>query len=418
MHIQQTPDTVARSSGTIPQPSKQAVVLPPPKAAAKVETYSVVVTNLPAREVLFALARDAKINIDINSGIEGLITLNAINQTLPQILDRISKQIDMRYTLDNGNLFVEADTPFLKTYKIDFINMSRTVSSKLFTSSQVGGASSNTSGGNSASTTVTSETKNNLVESLVANIKAIISDEDRIRHSEKLELRNEMRAQAEYAQGNSGSENSNEASNKAQQPQQASKYEPAVNINANSETGVIIVRATSRQHSKVQEFLTKVMQTARRQVLIEATIAEVSLNSNYQQGINWSKLASGTSGFSFDFGDGTPTPTATANGMLAIGYANPASKFGNISSAVKLLDSFGDVKVLSSPKLSVMNNQTATIKVVDNRIYFTVQVTPGGCKNFCVNGHLAGNCRHFERSSNDRSKSTTSRFDRQPAVWL
>ena len=60
------------------------------------ETYSVVVTNLPAREILFALARDAKINIDIHPGIEGNVTLNAIDQTLPQILDRISQQVAMR----------------------------------------------------------------------------------------------------------------------------------------------------------------------------------------------------------------------------------------------------------------------------------------------------------------------------------
>jgi general secretion pathway protein D len=43
---------------------------------------------------------------------------------------------------------------------------------------------------------------------------------------------------------------------------------------------------------------------------------------------------------------------------------------------VSLLDSFGDVKVLSSPKLSVMNNQTATLKVVDNRVYFSITSTP------------------------------------------
>ncbi|MFA6064169.1 MAG: hypothetical protein WC736_16385, partial [Gallionella sp.] len=41
-----------------------------------------------------------------------------------------------------------------------------------------------------------------------------------------------------------------------------------------------------------------------------------------------------------------------------------------------------------------------------------------GCKKFCVNGHLVGNCRHFERSCNDRSKSITERPDRQPACRL
>ena len=190
------------TAGDIPQPSKRSVVLPPPKPAAKVETYSVVVTSVPAREILFALARDAKINIDIGPGIEGIVTLNAIDQTLPQILDRISKQVDMRYTLENGNLFVEADKPFLKTYKIDFINMSRTVSSKIFTSSQIGGATGaaaatgTTTGGNTASTTVTSETKNNLMDSLIENVRAIIVDEDRIRYTERVELRNDMAAAA------------------------------------------------------------------------------------------------------------------------------------------------------------------------------------------------------------------------------
>ncbi len=75
---------------------------------------------------------------------------------------------------------------------------------------------------------------------------------------------------------------------------QSGKYEPAVNINANKETGVLIVRATGRQHKKIQEFIDRVMTTARRQVLIEATIAEVTLNSNYQQGIDWSRLRLGT----------------------------------------------------------------------------------------------------------------------------
>lgn len=402
-HIQQS-NAAAITAGEIPQPSKLSVVLPPPKPAAKVETYSVVVTNVPAREILFALARDAKINIDVGSGIEGVVTLNAIDQTLPQILDRMSRQVDMRYTLDNGNLFVEADKPFLKTYKIDFINMSRSVSSKIFTSSQIGGVTSGATtgtatGGNTASTTVTSETKNNLMDSLVENIRAIIVDEDRIRYTERVELRNDIAASARGTGGastSSGIAGSNtgkglasktgggaagtgneDVASQASTVQQTAKYEPAVNINANKETGVLIVRATGRQHRKIQEFIDKVMSTARRQVLIEATIAEVTLSSNYQQGINWSALALGGKGFSLTQLGTATLPSASTGNILTLAYNDATSKVGNISGAVKLLDSFGDVKVLSSPKLSVMNNQTATLKVVDNKVYFTIQVTPG-----------------------------------------
>ena len=140
---------------------------------------------------------------------------------------------------------------------------------------------------------------------------------------------------------------------------------------------MLIVRATARQHKKIQEFIDKVMTTARRQVLIEATIAEVTLSSNYQQGINWSALALGGKGFSLTQLGTAGLPSATTGNMLILAYNNTTSKFGNLSGAVKLLDSFGDVKVLSSPKLSVMNNQTATLKVVDNKVYFTISVTPG-----------------------------------------
>ena len=86
-HIQR-PTTQPETENSIPQPIKGSVVLPPPKPADKVATYSVVVSNVPAQEILFALARDAKINLDIQSGIQGTVTVNAINQTLPQILTR------------------------------------------------------------------------------------------------------------------------------------------------------------------------------------------------------------------------------------------------------------------------------------------------------------------------------------------
>ena len=399
-HIQQSSSTPA-IAGDIPQPSTRSVVLPPPKPAAKVETYSVVVTNVSAREILFALARDAKINIDIGSGIEGNVTLNAINQTLPQILDRISKQVDMRYSMENGNLFVEADKPYLKTYKIDFINMSRTVKSSIYSSSQVGGGTTaGNASGNTASTTVNSETKNDLMTSLIDNVKAILADEDRIRYTERVERRNDMAASArgmgsisetssnssgsssEKRQGKSGDGTSGkgneDVSSQASTVQQTGKYEPAVNINANKETGVLIVRATGRQHKKVQEFIDKVMTTARRQVLIEATIAEVTLNNNYQQGIDWSRLraAGDTKGFQVTQAGSAGLQSAKTGQMLLLNYVNPTSAMGNLSASVNLLDSFGDVKVLSSPKLSVMNNQTATLKVADSKIYFTISSTP------------------------------------------
>ena len=90
-HLQQ--DSVLRTPGTIPQPVTQSTSLPRPRPSGKTETYSVVVNNVKVHDLLFALARDARLNVDIHPGLSGEVTLNAIDQTLPQLLTRIAKQV-------------------------------------------------------------------------------------------------------------------------------------------------------------------------------------------------------------------------------------------------------------------------------------------------------------------------------------
>src|SRR5574343_706302 len=128
--------------GNIPQPVQQTLALPKPRAMRKAETYSVVVNNVPVRDLLFALARDAKVNVDIHPGITGRVTLNAIDQTLPQLLTRIAKQVDMRHELDGPNLAVMPDSPFLKHYKVDYVNMARNVTGTVSTNTQISTSSS------------------------------------------------------------------------------------------------------------------------------------------------------------------------------------------------------------------------------------------------------------------------------------
>lgn len=407
-HIAQPASAAEKDSADIPQATKQVIPLPPPKPAARIETYSVVVNNVPAQEILFALARDAKINLDITSGIQGNVTLNAINQTLPQILDRISRQVDMRYELDNGTLAVMPDKPFLKTYKIDFINISRTVKSLNATTSNISGSASGTgatggataAGGNTSSTLVTSETKNELMDSLVDNVKNILLDEDKLHYNEKIEVQNAQKVSARgdgfaagsTSQGSPGGNRGTQQNSNASSPQAGgsasgagnqdvqgsgslskarAEYERAVNVFANKETGVLIVRATAKQHEKVQEFIDKVMSAAKRQVMIEATIVEVRLNDQYKQGINWSRALLGAQGFALSQA-GTVGIAGTA-GALTVNYLDPTSEYGNILASVNLLQQFGNVKVLSSPKLTVMNNQTSSLKVADSKVYFTVK---------------------------------------------
>src|SRR5687767_10245845 len=127
-----------RPEGAIPAPVQITPVLPQPKPAAPPETYSVVVNNVRVQELLFALARDARLNIDIHPDITGTVTLNAIEQTLPQLLTRIARQVDMRYEIHGDSLVVMRDSPYLRTYKIDYLNASRNVKMQSTASTQFG----------------------------------------------------------------------------------------------------------------------------------------------------------------------------------------------------------------------------------------------------------------------------------------
>jgi len=401
-HLQR-PAAQPETQSSIPQPIQDSVVLPPPKPADKVATYSVVVTNVPAQQILFALARDAKINLDIQSGIQGTVTVNAINQTLPQILTRIARQVDMRYELDNGTLTVMPDTPYLHSYKIDYLNMARESDSSISNTSQIGssasggaGGASGGTGGNSSSLTIKDVSKNRFWETLTQNIKDILHETDKLLPEGSSETSvQQVRAASSTGTGvqppggtkksapKGGIENSPNPVNVEEGGMtvtRRSTFREAASVIANPENGIITVRATGKQHEKIQQFIDQVMVNAQRQVLIEATVVEVRLNNRYQQGINWSRLLTGTKGFALsqavaNFQTQQTNSLASTAGTLAISYLNPTSKFGNLTASVQLLEQFGNVKVLSSPTLSVMNNQTAMLRVVDNNVYFIVNST-------------------------------------------
>jgi general secretion pathway protein D len=390
-HIQLQDDQPAITN--IPQPVTRSVGLPPPKPAVKTETYSVVVTNVPAQEILFALARDAKINLDIHQGIQGTVTLNALNQTLPQILARIAKQVDMRYELDNGNLIVMPDTPYLRHYKIDYVNMLREADGTISNASQLGsGASAGTAAtGNNSSLSIKGTSKNHFWETLTRNITDILRETDKILpagSSETMVQQNSAisttgtgaqppasgKKSADKQPGIENSPNPASLQEGGMTVTRTSTFREAASVIANPESGLITVRATGKQHEKIQEFIDRIMVNARRQVLIEATVVEVRLNDAYKQGIEWSLLRGNGSGFR-QAGTAGLSSANTANMFTML--LNPTS--GNLRASVSLLESFGTVKVLSSPKLSVMNNQTAMLRVVDNKVYFIVNSTTTPC---------------------------------------
>jgi len=445
-HLSEAPP----AGGAIPEPVQQDAALPPPRPTVRQETYSVTVHRVPVQSVLFALARDAGLNVDIHPSIEGSVTLNALDQTLPQLLSRIARQVDMRYEIDGRNLIVLPDQPYWRNYRVDYVNIARSTNSSVNIATQIsttGGsnaaqygsgtlpnASTTLSGlsgagaNNNSTTSVANRSDNNFWYSLEKNIRdmlrptnlndaltdplAQMRDQAAALQQQAIMAASGAQGQPGLIGGNAGMQGGypgagpNYGSGQAADPNypagaasgyggqggypgnQASAAQNQAgranargsqSVIANPEGGVIAVRATSRQHEKIQEFMDIVMATAKRQVLIEATIIEVKLSDQYQQGINWSRINGNSTIKQGQIGTTTlPSGVAPGSspGVFVFDYLNPTTRFGSISATVQLLESFGKVKVLSSPKISVLNNQTALLKVVDNNVFFTLKVTP------------------------------------------
>ncbi|MDD4928597.1 MAG: type II and III secretion system protein [Gallionella sp.] len=370
----------APAPGVIPPLAETAPLPPPPKKTRAAERYSVVVNNVLAQEILFALARDAKLNIEIHPSITGTVTMNLINRTLPEILDAIARQVDMRYELNGGNLAIMPDSPFLKSYQIEYPNIARNTKNSINMSTSIaviGQGQGGAGGSNGSVSSIDNISNNQFWETLTENIKDLLRETDKKLPEGTNEPEPSQPVIPQTGTADAGGKQSATAALPAQiQPQSTSRarrvtYREAAYVIANPETGIISVRATSRQHASVREFIDKVLNNARRQVLIEATIVEVSLSDQYQQGIDWSLLR--TLGLSLT--QISPVGAAT---MGTISYTNPGrGGMFSLSGSIKLLETFGKTHVLSSPKLSALNNQTSLLKVVDESVYFTITVTQG-----------------------------------------
>jgi general secretion pathway protein D len=386
------PQVKAEPDKAIPPPARVSELVPPPKPVAKPQTYSVVVNEVPVKDLLVALARDTRQNIDVHPGINGLVSLNAVNETLPAILERVSKQVNMRYRLEANTIVVSPDTPYVRTYRVNYVNMMRETTSNIGVTGEIaattgGGAAGGAGGAGSTSgsnTVVRTVSKNDFWDQLRDNIRSILnstrlqslSAEAKGERLALIKQEQEMRVKQIEAASRAGQGASSlavsVASSSGGAQQQASLLPDDVVVNSIS--GTVTVNATDKQQQLVQQHLDSIVNAMQRQVLIEATIVEVALSEKYQGGVDWSRLPI-TGGLSLSqtllggFGSGLSQSGAN---LIQIGYVNANSSVGNISATVKLLEEFGNTQVLSSPKLMALNNQTALLKVVDNVVYFEV----------------------------------------------
>ncbi|HAW24574.1 MAG TPA: pilus (MSHA type) biogenesis protein MshL, partial [Pseudomonas sp.] len=135
----------------------------------------------------------------------------------------------------------------------------------------------------------------------------------------------------------------------------------------NPQSGLLVVRASSADQQAVERFLALAQRNLQRQVILETKILEVNLSDGFQSGINWAQLGSmGNADFSLGVqGDTLSGPNSVG------GVFSAAVQVGDFSGVLQLLETQGEVRVLSSPRISTLNNQKAVIKVGTDEFFVT-----------------------------------------------
>lgn len=337
------------------QSEKVLDALLPPVGANKIrlnETrFDVSVNELPARQFYLGLVEDTNINIIIHPQVVGNISLNLKNVSVADVLMIVREVYGFEYKKKGNNYFIYPNILQTRLFRINYLNLIRSGSSSIDVSSgqitKTEGDSSDSSGSSNSSSTANTKFGTQLQTDF------------------KVDLWTELTASLRTIIGN----------------------EAGRDIVVNPQTGVVLVKAMPDELSRVAEFLEATQMIVGRQVLLEAKIVEVELSDGFQAGISWAALGTPGEGKSILGGQIGINSIAerVAGGIEVKEFKGLGSElsgpFGGVfalaldlndfAALIELLGTQGDVQVLSSPRISTMNNQKAVIKVGTDRYFVT-----------------------------------------------
>ncbi len=350
------------------------------------------------RTLFYELAREGGFDLELDPRITGSIYFRAQERPLDEVLRRVADMAGLRYTFADNVLRVELDSPYNKVYKLDYLSYIRSAQSGINTDISVVSTEGGTEGGSTF--TASSETTSDFWAELDAGLAQILSTPAAqvLRTGADPQMSSTIQTVRADPIGGDGPPDvildvgslPVGGGGASSDPFAASQGGGPTPFSIHKQAGIVNVYATERQHKEVAEYLREVRRSSTAQVLIEAKVLEVSLVDQYQTGIDWQVLGSSvTAGFGTlptdDFGNLSPIPNAGS----VLGFDSPPFPLdttgtntrsflgyfsGDFNAMIEALSVFGTVRGLASPRLSVLNNQSAVLNVSENIVYFEINI--------------------------------------------
>ena len=347
--------------------------------------------SVPIRDVLYELAQQAEYDLELDPNIRGSIIFTARNKPFDLVVERISDIAGLRYKFEDNFLRVEVDSAFTKTYKIDYLSFVRTNTGAVSTNvSVVSGEGADTGSNFSATSESTADFWGELELALTQMLGGASSGGLKTKRDPRIsavEQNPDVVAVAPQSSGDGVNIQAPEAvlrveslpideednNNRSAGSEEGNGF----TFSLNKQAGLINVFAPEKVQKQVEEYLLSLKKAVSSQVLVEAKIFEVSLFDEYITGIEWQAITGSGEGI-VNFADATtaligglavPGGDIATNSNFGIGYlGNDAQAF------INAISGFGTVRALASPRLTVLNNQSAVLNVATNRVFFDIDI--------------------------------------------
>ncbi len=367
--------TALEDAQTAPEPPADVAIVPQPELVTTLpepveeeDRFDVNTENVPARAFFMGLVEGTPHNIVVHPDVSGTISLSLKNVTVPEVLEVISEVYGYGYRKTSTSFIVLPATVQSRIFQINYLNLQRSGTSRTRVSSgQVSESPSNSDSGGAA---LSGSDPFSSPMAIAGGRQAQNLSGSRIETEYKADFWTELRTTLEAIVGS----------------------EPEHQVVVNAQTGVVVVRALPEQLRNVGDYLKTVQSIAQRQVIIEAKIIEVQLSDSFQAGVNWVAVAQNSRGHTYTFGQQTPpsdfsgdlgslggSPITVGPGQVTTDFVNStlggaftmAFDIGDFNSFIELLESQGETRVLSSPRVATLNNQKAVIKAGTDEFFVT-----------------------------------------------